>query len=147
MASYIPFGRQNSGCFAVQVALEEIGVAYERVWVPLESTNAADWRAINPTGRVPALTLPDGTLVFESAAIRERATGDYFEQLEFLSRRLQPYLLGAAYSIADAYLYMLASWFPPDVVSLHARVPRLAEHAKARGSGPAIAEVEGDHRA
>jgi GST-like protein len=69
MSNYPFYGRPNSGSFAIQVALEEIGAPYERIWIPFESTDAADWRALNPTGKVPALALPDGTLVFESAAI------------------------------------------------------------------------------
>jgi len=51
------------------VALEEIGATYERVWIPNESAGSADWLAISPTGRVPVLALPDGTLMFESAAM------------------------------------------------------------------------------
>jgi GST-like protein len=66
---YKLFGRSNSGSFAVQVALEEIGAPYERVWVGRESADLARFREVNPTGRVPALVLPDGTVMFESAAM------------------------------------------------------------------------------
>jgi glutathione S-transferase len=69
MTAYKLYGRQASGSFAVQVALEEAGVPFERVWVPADAATSADWRAISPTGRVPVLALPDGTLMFESAAM------------------------------------------------------------------------------
>jgi glutathione S-transferase len=69
MTPYKLYGRQGSGSFAVQVALEEIGAPYERVWIANEATQAVEWRAISPTGKVPVLALPDGTLMFESAAM------------------------------------------------------------------------------
>ena len=66
---YVLYGRPGSGSVAVQVALEEIGAPYERVWVGRESADVERFRALNPAGRVPALQLPDGTVMFESAAI------------------------------------------------------------------------------
>ena len=66
---YKLYGRSGSGSFAVQVALEEIGAQYERIWVGREAADVAQFRATNPTGRVPALVLPDGTTMFESAAM------------------------------------------------------------------------------
>ena len=66
---YKLYGRPASGSFAVQVALEEIGAPYERIWVGREAPDVALFRTMNPTGRVPALGLPDGTLMFESAAM------------------------------------------------------------------------------
>jgi glutathione S-transferase len=66
---YTLYGRQGSGSFAVQVALEEIGTAYQRIWVGGEAADVARLRAMNPTGRVPALVLPDGAVLFESAAM------------------------------------------------------------------------------
>jgi glutathione S-transferase len=51
------------------VALEEIGVPYEHVWVGTEADEVERLRRVAPLGRVPALTLPDGAVMFESAAI------------------------------------------------------------------------------
>ena len=68
-AVYKLYGRPGSGSFAVQVALEEIGAQYERIWVGREAADVAQFRTTNPTGRVPALVLPDGTTMFESAAM------------------------------------------------------------------------------
>jgi GST-like protein len=66
---YKLFGRPGSGSFAVQIALEETGAGYERIWVGTETSDVASFLATNPTGRVPALMLPDGTVMFESAAM------------------------------------------------------------------------------
>jgi GST-like protein len=66
---YKLYGRTGSGSLAVQVALEELGLPYEPIWVGREPKDVAALRAINPTGRVPALQLPDGTVMFESAAM------------------------------------------------------------------------------
>lgn len=63
------YGRSGSGSFAVQVALEEVGAPYECVWVGKEPSELARYKEVNPTGKVPALKLPDGTIMFESAAI------------------------------------------------------------------------------
>jgi GST-like protein len=68
-AMYKLYGRPGSGSLAVQVALEEMGALYERIWVGRDAANVAKFREINPTGRVPALSLPDGTVMFESAAM------------------------------------------------------------------------------
>jgi glutathione S-transferase len=67
--NYQLYGQPGSGSLAVQVALEEIGAPYERIWVSNDAADMARLRAVNPTGKVPALVLPDGTAMFESAAM------------------------------------------------------------------------------
>jgi GST-like protein len=195
------YGRPRSGSLAVQVALEEIAAPYERIWVGEEPADVARFCELNPTGKVPALVLPDGTLMFESAAmlihlallhpdaklapqpgttrhalflqwmvfmsanlyeavlriyysarfssrgdadgdaIREQGTVDFLTNVELIGRS---YVLGAEYSIADAYLYMLAGWYP-DKAELHARLPVLGAHTGLMLARPAIAKVEADH--
>src|SRR5277367_679391 len=66
---YKLYGRKGSGSIAVQVALEELAVPYQQIWVGREEADMARFRATNPAGRVPALMLPDDTVMFESAAI------------------------------------------------------------------------------
>jgi len=53
----------------VQIVLEEIGAPYELLWVSRTAAELEAFRRINPAGKVPALVLPDGSPVFESAAI------------------------------------------------------------------------------
>jgi glutathione S-transferase len=202
---YKLYGWAGSGSMAVQVALEEIAVPYERIWVAREPQALAEFRKLNPTGRVPALELPDGTVMFESAAmlihlaaahgearlapppgtaaharflqwmvfmsanvyesvlriyysdrystrgsedaaaIAAKATDDYFAQLALVGGSLAPYVLGGHYSLADVYLYMLASWSPGEPAQLHARAPKIGAHAALLKARPAVAKVEADH--
>lgn len=201
------YGRSGSGSLAVQVALEEIGAPYERIWVSQDPAEVARFRELNPTGKVPALVLPDGTLMFESAAmlvhlallypdaglapkpgtsrhalflqwmiflsanvyeaalrmyysdryssrgsadsdaIRQKGVADFLAYLELVSRGLRPYVLGAEYSVADVYLYMLASWYPNGKAQLHERLPALGEHSALVSARPAMVKVEADHAA
>lgn len=203
--AYKLYGRKGSGSMAVQVALEECGAPYERIWVGKEPADLAAYRKINPMAKVPSLALPDGTVMFESAAmlvhlaaahpqaklapqagssrhalflqwmvslsanvyeavlrlyypdrysssgaagadsIREKATADFLSQLELISAQLGPYVLGDVYSVADPYLYMLASWAPGEQSALHARLPALGMHAARLAARPSIVKVEADH--
>jgi glutathione S-transferase len=81
----------------------------------------------------------------DAEPIRERGTRDFLAHLELLSRSLKPYVLGARYSIADVYLYMLASWYPGGKEELFARLPPLGVHARALSLRPAVSKVEADH--
>jgi glutathione S-transferase len=67
--SYTLYGRRNAGSLAPQILLEEIGAAYEIIWVGKTAPEIEALRRINPAGKIPALLLPDGTVVAESAAI------------------------------------------------------------------------------
>jgi glutathione S-transferase/GST-like protein len=61
----------DTGAFAVQVVLEELGLAYERVVTDTKAGQhrTAGYRALNPMEQVPTLVLPDGTVLTESAAM------------------------------------------------------------------------------
>ncbi len=61
----------GTGAIAPEVMLEAAGTAFERIVVDLAAGEhrRADYLAVNPVGEVPALVLPDGTVVTESAAI------------------------------------------------------------------------------
>ena len=204
-AVYKLYGRRGSGSLAVQVALEEIGAQYQRIWVGREAADVAQFRATNPTGRVPALVLPDGTTMFESAAmlihlalahpqsalapqsgtsrhavflqwmvflsanvyesalriyypvrysprgeadaeaVRKQGTEHFCTHLALISQGLGPFVLGGEYSVADVYLYMLASWYPGEKAELYARVSKIEAHAKLMAARPAVAKVEAEH--
>ena len=68
-SSYRLYGRQGAGSLAAQMLLEEIGAAYELVWVSKAPVEIEALRRISPAARIPVLVLPDGTVVSESAAI------------------------------------------------------------------------------
>ena len=63
---YKLYARKNSGSAAVEALLAVLGIQYELIDVPKD----ADWYLkINPRGEVPALALPDGSIMTESAAM------------------------------------------------------------------------------
>jgi glutathione S-transferase len=67
--SYRLYGRTNAGSLAVQMVLEESGVPYEITWLSKDAADVAALRKVNPSGKIPALMLPDGTVMSESAAM------------------------------------------------------------------------------
>ena len=69
--AYVLYGDRRSGSAAIELALDHIGAPFETRPVPLEGEAqlAAEYRRVNPMGRVPTLLLPDGTVVTESLAI------------------------------------------------------------------------------
>jgi GST-like protein len=69
--SYIVFGDKRSGAFSAEAALAEAGVNYEFHVVSLEKNEqkSPEFLALNPSGKMPALKLPSGEIVTESAAI------------------------------------------------------------------------------
>ena len=66
---YKLYGRPDSGSDIVQMLLEEIGCPYERILIGRDPADIEAYRRIAPTGKVPALALPQGITMFESAAI------------------------------------------------------------------------------
>jgi GST-like protein len=69
--TYILYGDRRSGSAIIELALAEIGAAAELRPVSIDDNAqlAEEYRRINPMGRLPALILPDGTVVTESVAI------------------------------------------------------------------------------
>jgi glutathione S-transferase len=68
---YKLFWAKSMGSMAPEVLFEEIGADYEKIAVDIEKeeNQSAEFLAVNPTGQVPALILPDGTVMTESAAM------------------------------------------------------------------------------
>lgn len=204
--SYRLYARRGAGSLAPQMLLEEIGAAYELVWVGKAPAEIDALRRISPAGKIPVLVLPDGTVISESAAllihltnmhpaaalapaagssaharflqwmvylsanayeallrffypqrysaageavaaqIKTQALADWTGHLETVHAALSPYVLGPALSAADHYLYMLASWYPPEEEStLAARLPKLRQHAELMRQRPATRKAEKDH--
>ena len=203
---FILYGRSGSGSLAVQVALEEIGAPYERIWVSRDPAEVAEisrtqshgksarsglagWDAdVRVRGNAgafgaalsgcgaraeirhePARALftvddfplrqclrscPAHVLLRSLLLARPARTARRFGRRA--SRSSPPLLwnswspashhvLGAEYSIADVYLYMLASWYPNGNAELHARLLALGEHAALMLARPAVAKVEAAH--
>ncbi len=69
--SYRLYGNRGSGSCMVELALAEIGVAYERHDVDLnaEEQLSSGYTAVNPQQKLPALVTAQGEVLTESAAI------------------------------------------------------------------------------
>lgn len=61
----------DTGAMAPQIILEEVGADYELVVLDYDAheETKADYLALNPRGQIPALVLPDGMILTESAAM------------------------------------------------------------------------------
>jgi glutathione S-transferase len=68
---YKLYWSKGSGAMAPQALLEEVGAEYEKIVVDIAENEhkSADFLSVNPMGQIPALVLPDGTLMTESAAM------------------------------------------------------------------------------
>ncbi|MFY8153598.1 MAG: glutathione S-transferase family protein [Hyphomicrobiales bacterium] len=53
----------------VEAALAEAGQPYDVVDLDLKLARPAEYLALNPSGKIPALRFPDGTVMAQSAAI------------------------------------------------------------------------------
>ncbi len=66
---YTLYARTNAGSLAVQIVLEEAGARYSVEWIARTEEALERYRRLNPAGKIPALRLPSGTVMSESAAI------------------------------------------------------------------------------
>lgn len=68
---YRLYGRSGSGSAAVEAALAEAGARYEVVTIntKAQAHMTEEYRAINPRQQVPALQLPDGSVMTEGSAM------------------------------------------------------------------------------
>ncbi len=107
--SYTLYGDLGSGAFSAESALAETGAPYNFELVSLERNEqkSPQFLAINPSGKMPALRLPEGDIVTESAAIL-LTLADHFPQ----ARLLPP---GGSVARARAYrwlAFMAAEIYP-----------------------------------
>jgi glutathione S-transferase/GST-like protein len=68
---YKLYWSKMSGAIAPQALLEEIGAEYEKIVIDMDKMEhrTPEFMAVNPWAQIPALVLPDGTLMTESAAM------------------------------------------------------------------------------
>ncbi len=69
--AYVLYGDTGSGAFSAEAVLAEAGAPYDFKVVSLEKNEQREpaFLAINPSGKMPALRLPEGQIVTESLAI------------------------------------------------------------------------------
>lgn len=106
--TYVLYGDKGSGAFAVEAALAEAGVCYAIQIISLERNEQKlpGFRAINPSGKIPALRLPEGgEIVTESAAIL----------LTLADRHPEAGLLPGAGSAARAQAYRWIAYLQSEI--------------------------------
>jgi glutathione S-transferase len=109
--AYTIFGDKGSGAFSAEAALAEAGAPYEFRTISLEKHEQKQpaFLAINPSGKMPALRLPEGDIVTESAAIL-LTVADHFP-----NARLLPPQGSSARTQAYRWLAFMASEIYPMV--------------------------------
>jgi glutathione S-transferase len=109
--SYILYGDKGSGAFSSEAVLAEAGAPYEFKIISLEKHEQREpsFLAINPSGKMPALRLPEGQIVTESLAIL-LTLADHFP-----NARLLPPQAGPARTQAYRWLAFMASEIYPMV--------------------------------
>jgi glutathione S-transferase len=109
--SFTLYGDLGSGAFSAEAALAEAGAPYRFELVSLEKGEQKQpaFLAINPSGKMPALRLPEGEIITESAAIL-LTLADHFPQA-----RLLPPQASNARALAYRWLAFMAGEIYPIV--------------------------------
>ncbi|MDE3114141.1 MAG: glutathione S-transferase family protein [Pseudomonadota bacterium] len=135
--NYVIYGDPGSGAFSTEAALAEVGGAYEFHAVSLEKNEqkSPEFLAINPTGKMPALKLPGGEIVTESAAIlltiAERFPDSALLPPPASFARAQA-LRWIAFLAAEVYPMVEISDYPERFVPAGEAAEALRERAKVR---------------
>jgi glutathione S-transferase/GST-like protein len=112
---YKLYWAQGSGAMAPQALFEEIGVEYQKVVIDFEKEEhkSEEFLSVNPMGQIPALLLPDGTLMTETAAM----------MLQIVDRHPEAKLAPPAGSAERArflrWLFFLASAVYPTILRVY----------------------------
>jgi GST-like protein len=109
--AYVLYGDKGSGAFSAEAVLAEAGAPYDFKLVSLEKNEQREpaFLAINPSGKMPALKLPEGSIVTESLAIL-LTLADHFPNAKLL-----PPQGGPARTQAYRWLAFMASEIYPMV--------------------------------
>jgi len=127
--SYRLYGDLGSGAFSAEAALAEAGAPYEFELISLDRGEQKEPRflGLNPSGKIPALRLPEGEIVTESAAIL-LTLADHFPQSGLLPAPGSP-----ARAVAYRWLAFMASEIYPfvEIVDYPARFAPEGKTAEA----------------
>jgi glutathione S-transferase len=105
---FLIFGDKGSGAFSAEAALAEAGAPYDFKTISLEKNEqrSPEFLAINPSGKMPAVRLPEGQILTESLAIL-LTVADHFPNARLLPPQASPER-GTAYrwlAFMDAEIY------------------------------------------
>ena len=127
--TYRLYGDLGSGAFSAEAALAEAGAPYEFELISLDRNEQKEPRflSLNPSGKIPALRLPEGEIVTESLAIL-LTLADHFPQSGLLPPQGAP-----ARAMAYRWLAFMASEIYPfvEIVDYPARFVPEGPEAKA----------------
>ena len=135
--SYTIFGDKGSGAFSAEAVLAEAGAPYEFRPVSLEKNEQRrpEFLAINPSGKMPALRLPEGEVITESAAIL-LTVADHFPNARLLPPPAGPARARAyrwlAFMAAEIYPMVEVSDYPERFAPQGEAAEALREKAKER---------------
>ncbi len=109
--SYTIYGDLGSGAFSAEAALAEAGAPYDFHVISLEKNEQKkpEFLAINPSGKMPAVRLPEGHILTESLAIL-LTVADHFP-----NARLLPAQASAERGAAYRWLAFMAAEIYPMV--------------------------------
>ena len=135
--SYTIFGDKGSGAFSAEAVLAEAGAPYEFHHISLEKNEQRkpEFLAINPSGKIPALRLPEGEVITESSAIL-LTIADHFPNARLLpphasALRAQAYRW-LAFMAAEIYPMVEVSDYPERFAPEGAQADALRQKAKER---------------
>lgn len=115
MARPVLYSMQNSGnCYKPRLLMAQLGVDFDIK--PVNSltgeTQTADFRAVNPNGKVPALVLADGRKLFESNAMLIYLAQDsaFLPRDPYVYAQAMQWLFWEQYS-HEPYIAVARSWW------------------------------------
>ncbi len=135
--TYRIFGDKGSGAFSAEAVLAEAGAPYEFHSVSLEKNEQRkpEFLAINPSGKIPALRLPEGEVITESSAIL-LTIADHFPNARLLPPQAGPARAQAyrwlAFMASEIYPMVEVSDYPERFVPEGAEAEALRANARAR---------------
>ncbi len=135
--TYTLFWEALSGAMVVELVLEEIGASYERRLIDMANGEhlTDNYRTLNPTGQVPALLLPNGDVIGESAAI-VLTLGERHPSASLIpsaTSAIRPHFLRwLIYLATSPYMTMVQFNHPERFTSISAVHGDLVENAKSR---------------
>lgn len=135
--TYRLYGDLGSGAFSAEAALSEVGAPYEFELISLEKNEqkAPQFLSLNPSGKIPALRLPEGEIVTESLAIL-LTLADHFPQSGLLPAQAAPARANAyrwlAFMASEIYPFVEIVDYPERFVPEGAAASALREVARGR---------------
>jgi len=135
--SYRLYGDLGSGAFSAEAALAEAGAPYEFELISLERGEQKEPRflSLNPSGKIPALRLPEGDIVTESLAIL-LTLADHFPQSGLLPAQAGPARAAAyrwlAFMASEIYPFVEITDYPERFAPRGPQAEALREAARSR---------------